>query len=217
MSISVMTMVWARLAVSGGELHTALALADCADDDGTSIFPSVELLCFKTRQSRRSVQRQLRRLQRIGWLLLVKPSKGGRYRSAEYRIDEAWIYGAKLTQLPDLPPRARKSRTNGVGDGAKPRHSRHETASPMTPNPSRPISTHQTSSSVTASARARAIPSGSRGAFRSKKAQATPLEPLAERIRKARALLDAQPDHSPKALKRMFRLSDDQLAEVRSP
>ncbi|MFC9424013.1 helix-turn-helix domain-containing protein, partial [Bacillus velezensis] len=64
-------MVFERYPGGGGELLLALALADNAHDDGTRIFPSVGTLAVKSRQSERSVQYQLRKMERIGWLEVV--------------------------------------------------------------------------------------------------------------------------------------------------
>lgn len=74
----------------------ALALADHASDDGTRVFPSIKALSGKTRQSERTVQYQLRRMEQIGWLILVGAGNGGRSMSREYRISLDWIKGAEI-------------------------------------------------------------------------------------------------------------------------
>ena len=51
-----MSMVFDCYPNGGGEMILALALADHAHDDGTSVYPSIESLMEKTRQSRRTVQ-----------------------------------------------------------------------------------------------------------------------------------------------------------------
>jgi len=71
-------MVFDRYPNGGGEMLLALALADHAHDDGTHIFPSIARLAEKTRQSERSVQYQLRRMEQSGWLVLVNAGIGGR-------------------------------------------------------------------------------------------------------------------------------------------
>lgn len=103
MSAKVTGMVFDRYAEGGGEMLLALALADHAHDDGTSIFPSIAHLAKKTRQSPRSVQYQLRRMEESGWLILVSGGKGGRKagadakgRTREYRINPAWMKGADI-------------------------------------------------------------------------------------------------------------------------
>ncbi|WP_150663072.1 hypothetical protein [Pandoraea commovens] len=104
MSAKVMGMVFERYPTGGGEMLLALKLADNAHDDGTRIFPSVATMATRTRQSERAVQYQLRRMQKSGWLVLVRQAVGGRGQSgmpAEYRINEAWINGAELAPISD--------------------------------------------------------------------------------------------------------------------
>lgn len=94
MSVKVMTAVFERYPNGGGEM--LLALADHASDDGTRVFPSIKALAEKTRQSERSVQYQLRRMQESGWLILVNAGNGGRSMHSEYRISLEWIKGAEI-------------------------------------------------------------------------------------------------------------------------
>lgn len=96
MSIKVMTAVFDRYPNGGGEMLLALALADHASDDGTRVYPSVKALAEKTRQSERTVQYQLRRMQEAGWLVLVSAGNGGRSMASEYRISPDWIKGAEI-------------------------------------------------------------------------------------------------------------------------
>jgi hypothetical protein len=77
----------------------ALAIADHADDDGTSIYPSISMLATKTRQSERTVQYQLRRMEQAGWLILVNAGNGGRSQRREYRINPDWIKGAEIAPI----------------------------------------------------------------------------------------------------------------------
>lgn len=78
-------MVFDFYPTGGGEMLLALSLADFANDDGGSIFPSVATLARKTRQSPRSVQYQLRRMERGGFLIRLgkKPNTG----TTQYRIN----------------------------------------------------------------------------------------------------------------------------------
>lgn len=99
MSIKVMSLVFERYPKGGGEMLLALALADHAHDDGTHIFPKVETLADKTRQSIRSVQYQLRRMEQLGWLIRVNSGHGGRSQSSEYRIAPEWLKGAEIAPL----------------------------------------------------------------------------------------------------------------------
>ncbi len=96
-------MVFERYPNGGGEMLLALALADHAHDDGTHIFPSIAHLALKTRQSERSVQYQLRRMEESGWLVLVNAGLGGRRRgfgeggkTRQYRINPEWLKGAEI-------------------------------------------------------------------------------------------------------------------------
>lgn len=98
MSVKVMTAVFERYPVGGGEMILALALADHANDDGTRVFPSIESLMAKTRQARRTVQYQLRRMEESGWLILVNSGNGGRNQHREYRINLDWINGGELPE-----------------------------------------------------------------------------------------------------------------------
>jgi hypothetical protein len=101
MSVKLMGLVWDRYPEGGGELNLALKLADHAHDDGTRIFPAVDTLAERTRQSKRAVQYQLRRMEEIGWLQTVAYPKGGRGRAREYRISAEWINGAELAPFED--------------------------------------------------------------------------------------------------------------------
>lgn len=96
MSVRVMAIVFERYPNGGSEMLLALALADHAHDDGTHIWPEVATLASKTRQSTRSVQYQLRRMEDAGWLEVVGNAGGGRGRPREYRISCDWLNGADL-------------------------------------------------------------------------------------------------------------------------
>ncbi|MGP8437161.1 helix-turn-helix domain-containing protein [Paraburkholderia fungorum] len=100
MSVKLMTAVFDRYPEGGGEMLVALKLADHADDDGTHIYPSINYIAEKTRQSPRAVQYQIRRMQQTGFLLLVANAGGGRGRAREYRINPDWINGAELAPIP---------------------------------------------------------------------------------------------------------------------
>ncbi|AIP65555.1 helix-turn-helix domain-containing protein [Burkholderia thailandensis] len=114
MSVKVMNAVFERYPEGGGEMILALALADHSHDDGTHIYPSVDKLAAKTRQSPRAVQYQLRRMQQSGWLILVSESKGGRGNTREYRINPDWINGAELAPI-SSGSKGAKNAPNGKG------------------------------------------------------------------------------------------------------
>jgi hypothetical protein len=73
----------------------AVALAEHACPNGTSIFPSIARLAQMSEQSERSVQYKLREFLRSGWLVLVREEERGRARGRprEYRINPDWIAG----------------------------------------------------------------------------------------------------------------------------
>jgi DNA-binding transcriptional MocR family regulator len=96
MSIKVMTMVFDRYPEGGNERLLALAMADHARDDGTRIWPSVAELARKTKQSRSTVQRQIRRMLERGWLQTVRSATGRPGDTNEYRIHPVWIAGGEL-------------------------------------------------------------------------------------------------------------------------
>jgi len=91
-----MSAVWERFPQGGSLLLTALAIADHASDDGTRVYPAVDALAIKTRQSGRTIQRQLRELEAMGWLLLVRESSGKPGDTRDYRICPQWIRGETL-------------------------------------------------------------------------------------------------------------------------
>lgn len=94
-----MSAVFARYPNGGGEMLLALALADHAADDGARIFPTIDQLALKTRQSRRTVQYQLREMEAAGWLVMVNRGNGGRGVHTEYRIAPDWINGAEIAPI----------------------------------------------------------------------------------------------------------------------
>lgn len=99
MSIKVMNMVFDRYPNGGGEMLLALALADHAHDDGTHIYPGVEYLMQKTRQSERSVRYQLRDMIAAGWLIPTNDGKGGAGNHRAFRISPLWLAGAEFSEL----------------------------------------------------------------------------------------------------------------------
>ncbi|MGF6549336.1 helix-turn-helix domain-containing protein [Paraburkholderia youngii] len=154
MSVKVMSAVFERYPEGGGEMILALALADHAHDDGSHIYPSVETLAEKTRQSERAVQYQLRRMEKSGWLILVGQKKGGRGNSREYRINAEWINGAELAPISERSKGAKtapnEKGANGdikgaTGDtkGAKQSTKGCKAFAPESLEPSEPSENHQ--------------------------------------------------------------------------
>jgi hypothetical protein len=97
MSIRVMTMIWDTCLYQGGTLNVLLAMADHASDNGRDIYPGMEYLAAKCRQTVRATQDCVKRLRADGVVILLdrdgrdlEPTKnptGGRGYRAEYRID----------------------------------------------------------------------------------------------------------------------------------
>lgn len=129
MSIKVMNAVFGRYPNGGGEMLLALALADHASDDGTRVYPSIKALAEKTRQSERSVQYQLRRMQESGWLILVNAGNGGRSMHSEYRISLDWIKGAEIALFEKGATDDKKS-ANDSTKGCNPQQKRVQRVAP---------------------------------------------------------------------------------------
>lgn len=85
MSAKLTDLVWSHYPNGGGELLTALALADHGDPDGTHIYPGLDTLSEMTRQSKRAIQNHVGNMLSINWLVVVKQG-GGRGKLTEYRI-----------------------------------------------------------------------------------------------------------------------------------
>lgn len=66
----------------------AAAMADIANDDGTSIYPSVEYLAWLLSKKDRSVQLALAELRSINVIVVVANEQGGRGKPVEYRLIE---------------------------------------------------------------------------------------------------------------------------------
>jgi hypothetical protein len=91
MSVAMVTMVMAHYPGAGGEYTLALCLADVANNEGQSIWPSVRTLAHNSRQSERTVQRQLRAMETTGWLICVSRNVGGKGHPNRYHINPDWI------------------------------------------------------------------------------------------------------------------------------
>lgn len=141
MSIKVMNAVFDRYPNGGGEMLLALALADHASDDGTRVFPSIKALAEKTRQSERSVQYQLRRMQDVGWLILVNAGNGGRSMHSEYRISLEWIKGAEIAPF----KKGASDDIKGANDDTKGCNPQQKRVQPIAPanNRHEPSENHQ--------------------------------------------------------------------------
>jgi len=65
----------------------AVAVADHADHDGGSVFPSIARIAAKVEWSERTVQRTLRELEAIGLLIVVNEGGAGPKDTREWRFD----------------------------------------------------------------------------------------------------------------------------------
>ncbi len=86
MSVRVMTWVWDQTEVGGGDRLLLLALADEADDEGGSCYPSIRRLAAKTRTHTNTVQRGVGRLEAAGLIEVDRPEKQGRGHFNRYRL-----------------------------------------------------------------------------------------------------------------------------------
>lgn len=85
MSVKVMSLVW-QTPMQPTRKLVFLKLADCADDDGSSIYPSIGRVARETGVSERTVQRLLREGEATGDLVLEGHAKGGRGHTRLYRM-----------------------------------------------------------------------------------------------------------------------------------
>lgn len=119
MSVKVMGLVWDHYPGSG-EFLTALCLADHADHDGSSIYPSVARIAKKTQQSERTVQRHLAGMKKNGWLVEVEKATGVPGKATTYRIPIERIPLGIDGRVPKLHPSdGCHPRQKGVTNDAK--------------------------------------------------------------------------------------------------
>lgn len=84
-----------------------LALADWANDEGGSLYPSIAAIAARCSVSERTVQRILRDLAEDGWLRVVGNENGGRRKTRRYQLNAVRISsggivkGAKLSPFQD--------------------------------------------------------------------------------------------------------------------
>jgi hypothetical protein len=97
MSVKMMSLVFERFPYGGNERVLALAIADHAHDDGSSVYPGNERLAQKTLISERTVIRLMQKFVKIGWLIKVKNGNSGRGIANEYCISPGWIKGDNLS------------------------------------------------------------------------------------------------------------------------
>jgi len=108
-----------------------LAYADHADHDGGSIFPSINLIAYKTGYSERSVQRITRELEEAGYLQYVGKSD---YQTNSYKIAIEKLpirtptdRGDKMTPPTDRTPKRGDKLTGGGDTSDTPGGDTHDT------------------------------------------------------------------------------------------
>ncbi len=127
MSVHVWDLVLKARLPSGTEKLVLLCLANYANDDGGSIYPSVALLAEVSCLSERAVQTTLRKLVDAGILRTLTDGRGGRGRSTEYAINLAevrkLIPNAARPAPIEAPAKGAACAEKGAVDRAKPRSS----------------------------------------------------------------------------------------------
>src|SRR5215216_1984530 len=98
MSIHVISRVLRKRWGSASRKIVAIKLADVANEDGTSIYPSIATVAGEAELSERQVQRIINDFRRSRLLIVVRPG-GGRNRPTEYHFNVTAI-----DKLPDARP-----------------------------------------------------------------------------------------------------------------
>jgi DNA-binding transcriptional ArsR family regulator len=122
----------------------AAAMADIANDDGSSIFPSVAYLAWLLGKGERSVQHGLSELKELGIIEAVAFEKGGRNHTTEYRLIEdrlpyriPWKEIRKgATSAPFTKPKGENSGQERVQLSTQRVQSAAERVKPAAPDPS---------------------------------------------------------------------------------
>jgi hypothetical protein len=112
---------------TGNDRLVLLALADEANDDGESCYPSLDRLAVKTRCNKRTVMRCIERLEAAGEVVVRRPETNGRGHHNEYTLTLG-RKGDSLTPFSE-PETARKRRE-------KARPGVHQTHKPTNQNTS---------------------------------------------------------------------------------
>ena len=85
MSIKIMASVFAMRGITSSKKLVLLSLADHANDDGHSVYPSIDRTAQRTGLTSRGVRKIVKELVNDGFLIPVVKSHG--YHTNEYRID----------------------------------------------------------------------------------------------------------------------------------
>ena len=85
MSIRLMSKVW-ELSLDHSGQSILMALADHAADDGSSCYPSIAYLAWKTGYSERQTQRIMNKLKQAGLIEPIAYEQGGREHTVHYQL-----------------------------------------------------------------------------------------------------------------------------------
>jgi hypothetical protein len=99
-SFTLQAMVWPAN-LDGTSKLVLLRLADFANDDGGSIFPTVKRVAEDCGISARTTQETLRRLESAGVLVMVREADAGARKPREYRIDVPTLASLSAPETPD--------------------------------------------------------------------------------------------------------------------
>lgn len=110
MALKITSLVWERGPKDHTQFVVHLALAEFADHSGLC-WPSIETIATRSRLSKSSVIRTIKRLETDGWLSTVRKSrehKGNTYRIALDRLDSRVsvtpdLFESSPTVTPELP------------------------------------------------------------------------------------------------------------------
>jgi len=94
-----MSLVYSATLGSPIRKAVALKLADHADDNGASIYPSIAAIAAAIEVDRRTVERTLSQFRADGFLKVTRKG-GGRNNTTRYRMHLPWLH-ARMRRNPD--------------------------------------------------------------------------------------------------------------------
>lgn len=119
MSIKLMTKVWEHGPEDRTETMVLLALADRANDDGSSCYPSMADVAQRARLSRRGAQKVIQRLESKGYLSINQG--GGRGNTNDYQLHPQALKGR--TEYTESDEKGEPRSEKGEPDSSKGRTS----------------------------------------------------------------------------------------------
>lgn len=133
MSIKCQGWVYEYSEATGNDRLVLLAIADEANDDGTSGHPSVDTIAHKARLNKRTALRCIERLESAGALIVDRPEIRGRGRYNKYVVVMT-PNGDTLTPISD-PPEMVRNGDRKVRNGAPPYVNGSRPPDPLTHRP----------------------------------------------------------------------------------